>query len=136
MAGEIDAEAAAIAYGQMLKQNFGDDGLDMILLGMGPDGHTASLFPNTKALGEIHHRCVANYVEKLDTWRITLSAPFINRAKDILILVAGADKAQRVQEVLEGPREPQRLPIQLVDPPTGRVTWLMDVAAAGMDAAL
>lgn len=117
MAGEIDAEAAAIAYGQMLKQNFGDDGLDMILLGMGPDGHTASLFPNTKALGEIHHRCVANYVEKLDTWRITLSAPFINRAKDILILVAGADKCSVCRKCWKGHGSRSGCRFSLLTPP-------------------
>jgi len=132
MAGELDANEAARQYGQMLKEKFADDGLDLILLGMGDDGHTASLFPGTAALSETKHRAVGNYVEKLKTWRITLTAPFINRAGEILILVSGASKAKRLAEVLEGPRDPQRLPIQLINPASGRLAWLVDAAAAGM----
>lgn len=128
--GEIDPEQAATEYGQLLKERFGDGGPDLILLGMGDDGHTASLFPNTKALQETRHRCVSNYVEKLNAWRITVTAPFINRAKRVLILVAGANKAARVQEVLEGSPDPQRLPIQLIQP--ANLTWLLDSQAAGM----
>jgi 6-phosphogluconolactonase len=140
MHGELDANEAARQYGQMLKEKFpstgsgqvADGGLDMILLGMGDDGHTASLFPGTAALNETKHRAVGNYVEKLKTWRITLTAPFINRAKEVLVLVSGASKAKRLAEVLEGPRDPQRLPIQLINPAPGRIVWLVDAAAAGM----
>jgi 6-phosphogluconolactonase len=132
MHGELDANEAAKQYGQMLKEKFADAGLDMVLLGMGDDAHTASLFPGTAALNEAKHRCVANYVDKLSAWRITLTAPFINRAKDVVILVAGASKAQRLAEVLEGPRDPQRLPIQLINPTQGHLAWLVDAAAAGM----
>ena len=132
MKGELDPNQAAKQYGQMLKEKFGEDGPDMVLLGMGDDGHTASLFPETAALDETKHRCVANLVPKLNTWRITLTAPFINRSRDVLILVAGASKAARLAEVLEGPRDPRRLPIQLIQPTRGRTTWLTDVAAAGM----
>jgi 6-phosphogluconolactonase len=130
--GEIDPNTAAIEYGQLLKQKFGDGGLDMALLGMGDDGHTASLFPGTAALHETHHRAVANHVEKLNTWRVTMSAPFLNRSREIMILISGADKAKRAAEVLEGPREPERLPIQMIEPRDGKVTWLLDAAAAGM----
>jgi 6-phosphogluconolactonase len=130
--GEIDPEAAAKEYGQLLEANFAGAGLDLTLLGVGPDGHTASLFPGSAALHETKHRCVANWVEKLNTWRITMSAPFINRSRQVMILVSGASKAQRLQEVLEGPRNPERLPIQLINPEGGRLTWLLDVAAAGM----
>jgi 6-phosphogluconolactonase len=133
MAGELDANEAATQYGQTLKEKFGDGGLDLVLLGMGDDGHTASLFPGTAALGEKKHRCVANYVEKLGAWRITLTAPFINRASEVLILVAGASKAMRLAEVLEGPRDPQRLPVQLINPLGGQIVWLIDAAAAGMN---
>jgi len=134
MKGELDPNEAAKQYGQMLKEKFAEDGLDMVLLGMGDDGHTASLFPETAALDEAKHRCVANFVPKLSTWRITLTAPFINRSRDVLVLVAGASKATRLAEVLEGPRDPRRLPVQLIQPIHGRTTWLTDVAAAGMAA--
>lgn len=133
MRGEIDPNEAAIEYGRMLKEEFGDGGPDLTLLGMGDDGHTASLFPHTAALNEREHRCVANYVEKLGTWRITLSAPFINRSKLVLVMIAGASKAKRVTEVLEEINDPQRLPIQLIDPRRrGELLWMLDSAAAGM----
>jgi 6-phosphogluconolactonase len=130
--GEIDPNAAAIEYGQMLKEKFADGGLDLIYLGMGPDGHTASLFPGTEALRETKHRCVANFVPKLNTWRVTMSAPFINRAQNVIFLVGGADKAERVAEVLEGPPDPQRLPSQMIRPIEGKLTWILDAGAAGM----
>jgi 6-phosphogluconolactonase len=133
MVGEIDPQQAAKQYGQLLKEKFGDGGMDVILLGMGDDGHTASLFPGSAALNETQHRCVANFVPKLNTWRITMTAPFINRAAEVMVLVEGAAKAARVAEVLHGPRDPQRLPIQLIDPQPGRMLWIMDTAAAGMD---
>ena len=133
MKGEIDPEQAAIEYGKMLKDRFEDGGLDLVLLGMGDDGHTASLFPGTVALDEMHHRCMANHVPKLNTWRLTMTAPFINRAAQVIILVSGAGKAARLAEVLEGPREPNRLPIQLIQPVHGKLIWLVDAPAAGMD---
>lgn len=135
--GEIDPEESAKEYGLMLKEHLGDGGLDLILLGMGDDGHTASLFPGTKAVTEREHRVVANYAEKSTTgksWRVTMTAPFINRARNVIVMLAGASKADRLREVLEGPRDPERLPIQLIAPITGRLTWLIDVQAAGMDA--
>src|SRR6185312_28871 len=128
---ELDPEQAAIEYGKLLKDQFRESGLDLILLGMGPDGHTASLFPETAALQETKHRCVANFVPKLNTWRITMTAPFINRAKSICFLISGADKAERLKEVLHGPRDPQRLPSQLISPASGRLTWLVDASSAG-----
>ena len=134
MAGEVDPNEAAKEYGQVLKEKFGEGGIDMVLLGMGDDGHTASLFPDTEALNETKHRAVANFVPKLSTWRLTLTVPFINRSKDVMLLVAGASKAARLQEVLEGPREPRRLPVQLIQPTDGRLTWLVDTAAADMTA--
>lgn len=132
MRGEIDPNQAAIEYGQMLKEKFGDGGLDLVLLGMGPDGHTASLFPGTEALHETHHRCVANFVPKLNAWRITLTLPFLNRCRDVMFLVAGADKAPMVARVLEGPPDAEPLPVQLIRP-TGRLIWLLDAPAAGME---
>jgi 6-phosphogluconolactonase len=136
--GEIEPERAAKEYGLILKEKFADAVPDLILLGMGEDGHTASLFPGTEALNETKHRAVANYVERSTTgqsWRVTMTAPFINRARNVIILVTGASKATRVSEVLEGPRDPRRLPVQLIAPASGTLTWLLDAAAADMRSA-
>jgi 6-phosphogluconolactonase len=130
--GEIDPEEAAKEYGLMLKEKFGDGGPDLVLLGMGDDGHTASLFPRTAALGETKHRAVANVVPQLSTTRLTMSAPFLNRAREVILTVTGANKAKRLAEVLEGPRDADRLPVQLIQPASGKLTWLVDAAAAGM----
>ncbi len=135
---EDDPDQGAKAYGLALKEKFADGGPDLVLLGMGEDGHTASLFPDTPALDETKHRAVANYVERSTTgksWRVTMTAPFINRARHVIVLVTGANKARRLAEVLEGPRDPRRLPVQLVQPASGKLTWLIDAAAAGMEAA-
>jgi 6-phosphogluconolactonase len=136
MRGEIDPNEAAKEYGLMLKEKFGDGGLDMVLLGMGEDGHTLSLFPGTPAAQETHHRCVANYAEHSTTgksWRITLTAPLVNRCRDVMVLVAGAGKSKTLSDVLEGPRNPALYPIQLIQPRSGRFLWLVDAAAAGMN---
>jgi 6-phosphogluconolactonase len=137
MKGELGdrADQAAKEYGEMLKAQF-PDGLDVVLLGMGGDGHTASIFPNTVATRELKHRVIGYFAENSSTgksWRITMTAPFINQAREILVLAAGADKAERLAEVLEGPQDPQRLPIQLIKPTRGKLVWIMDVAAAGMN---
>lgn len=134
MKGELDPQTAAIEYGRTMKEKFGDGGMDLVLLGMGDDGHTASLFPQTEALKETHHRCVANFVPKLNVWRITLSAPFINRARNVIVLLSGESKAKRVEEVLQGPKNPAHLPIQMIEPTSGNLLWLLDAAAAGMSA--
>ena len=131
MRGEIDPNEAAKAYGQSLKQQFGDGGLDLELLGMGKDGHTASLFPHSAALAETKHRCVAHFVENSTTgksWRITLSVPFLNRSTEVLILVAGDEKAAVLKEVMSGPLDPSRLPIQMIQP-AGKLIWIVDKAA-------
>jgi 6-phosphogluconolactonase len=131
MRGEIDPDQAAVEYGQMLKTRFGDAGPDVTLLGMGDDGHTASLFPYSPAVSETRHRCVAQFVEKSTTgksWRITLTAAFLDRSAKILVMVTGQSKAARLVEVLEGPKDPQRLPIQLILP--ADPLFLLDTAAA------
>jgi 6-phosphogluconolactonase len=140
MKGEIDPEAAAKEYGQLLKERFLDEGPDVLLLGMGDDGHTASLFPGTAALGEEKHRCVANYVPNAGipagtNWRITLTFPFINRSREVFIMVTGAAKAERLEQVLipgDDSAADAAFPIRRVAPTAGTVTWFLDVAAAGM----
>jgi 6-phosphogluconolactonase len=136
MKGELgeQAEEAAKEYGLMLKAEFGD-GLDVVLLGMGGDGHTASIFPGSKAVSEKEHRVVGYFAENSSTgksWRVTMTAPYINQAREVLVLLAGADKAARLAEVFEGPEVPDRLPIQLIKPTHGKIVWIMDAAAAGM----
>ena len=129
--GEIDPEQAAIEYDILLNDHFGKDGLDLTLLGMGDDGHTASLFPESTALKETEHRCVANWVKKLDAWRLTLSAPFINRSYEVLVLITGMNKAPIVKEVVEGDGA-DKYPIGLIRPENGRLYWHLDAAAADM----
>ena len=131
MMGEIPPEQAAREYGELLKAKFHDGGPDLVLLGMGDDGHTASLFPNTAALDETHHRCVANVVPQHNTTRLTMTYPFLNKAKEVIVLVTGEKKAARLEEVLHGPKDVHRLPIQGIAP-AGKLTWLLDAAAAGM----
>jgi 6-phosphogluconolactonase len=103
--------------------------LDLALLGMGADGHTASLFPHTSALRETRRWVVANHVPKLNADRLTLTPGILNRAANVLFLVAGADKAAALVQVLEGPPDHERLPSQLIQSTTGTLTWLMDEAA-------
>lgn len=103
---------------------------DLILHGMGPDGHTLSLFPHTKALQETQRWVVPNFVPKFDTWRMTMTPVIVNQAACCLFLVAGADKAPALAEVLEGSRDPERLPSQLIQPASGELLWFIDAAAA------
>jgi 6-phosphogluconolactonase len=105
---------------------------DLVLLGMGSDGHTASLFPRTPALRVSDQIAVANYVQKLNAHRITLTATTINNARNVTFLVAGEDKGQSLKKVLEGPADPELYPSQLIQPRSGKLTWLVDEEAAGM----
>ena len=108
---------------------------DLILLGIAADGHTASLFPHTDALCETRRWVVRNHVPKLKADRLTFTLPILNRARTILFLVSGPDKAPTLRDVLEGPPDPERLPAQLIRPSGGRVVWLADgPAAAGLAA--
>lgn len=99
---------------------------DLILLGMGNDGHTASLFPFTKALHEKNKIAVENYVEKLNATRLTLTFPTINNARNIIFLVSGEEKAETLREVLEGEFQAEKLPSQNVKPENGNLFWLLD----------
>lgn len=129
-----DAVANASLYEDELRTFFNPASwprFDLVLLGMGDDGHTASLFPGTKALVEPRAWVVANWVEKFGAFRITLTAPAINHAANIAFLVTGATKAERLLEVLRGALDPEKLPSQLIQPLDGSLFWLVDKAAAG-----
>lgn len=105
---------------------------DLILLGLGSNGHTASLFPHTKILHETQRWVAAEYIDEVKMWRITLTVPTINAAKNIVWLVAGADKADTVREVLHGAYRPDDLPAQLIQPQDGRAVWLLDDQAGAL----
>jgi 6-phosphogluconolactonase len=127
-----DPDASAREYAELIHDLVPGEPtptFDLILLGMGDDGHTASLFPHTPALSVTDRLVVANPVPKLDTVRLTFTAPLINAARRVVFLVAGAGKAERLSEVLDGLGEPDRLPSQLVRPVNGELIWLADEAA-------
>jgi len=126
--GELPPEQAAAAYEAELEAILGADGrFDLILLGMGTDGHTASLFPGSTALEERERAVVAVYVERLRAWRVTLTLPVINAARQVLFLVSGVAKAKTLARIRAG--EP--LPASLVQPSQGELLWLVDREAAG-----
>jgi 6-phosphogluconolactonase len=104
--------------------------LDLVLLGMGTDGHTASLFPGSAALSVRDRLVVSNHVVKLAADRLTLTVPVFNNAAEVLFLVQGSGKAEALQAVLEGPHDPDRLPAQLIHPTDGRLRWLVDPSSA------
>lgn len=131
-----DAAAAAQAYEQTLQKFFEVKAgefprFDLILLGLGPDGHTASLFPESAGLQEKSHLVIANWVEKFKTSRITFTLPVLNAARSVAFLVSGTDKAPALHSVLEDESAPgDRYPAKLVRPSNGKLTWFLDVAAA------
>ncbi|MDD5558542.1 6-phosphogluconolactonase [Candidatus Methylomirabilis sp.] len=126
-AGEYQAEIAKTFAAQPSDK---PPAFDLILLGLGPDGHTASLFPYTRALREISRWVAPNYIPTLKANRLTFTTSILNRATTILFLVSGIEKAAALQVVLEGPPAPERLPAQLIRPIAGRLVWLVDQAAA------
>lgn len=130
MAGEKEPAAAAQEYAAQLKTFFQTEALpkfDVVLLGMGADGHTASLFPGTTALHATTNLiAVENYVEKLNTFRITLTAATINNASEIIFLVGGSDKAETLKNVLQGTYQPEIYPSQLIQPQSGNLLWVID----------
>jgi 6-phosphogluconolactonase len=129
--GEDEPHAAAAAYGAALEAALGAAPVfDLVYLGTGPDGHTASLFPGTIGTLDLNRLAVANFVPKFNSYRVTLTPRVLNAARHITITVAGAEKAESLAAVLKGPREPERFPAQLIVPARGELTWLIDAAAA------
>jgi 6-phosphogluconolactonase len=127
MRGEIDPQTAAQEYQDQLDAIAIEHGEpiyqhDLILLGLGDDGHTASLFPGTAALEEMTHRVVANFVPKLNAWRLTFTFPLINHARQILFLVGASKSPRLIERVLEGD---QQFPAARVNPSAGEVTWMI-----------
>ena len=132
-----DANQAAVDYDVELHTIFGPTmrfnncpRFDLILLGMGPDGHTASLFPGSKGLEETERWVIANWVEKFNSTRITFTFPVLNAARSVCLLVAGADKADMIHNVLGPHRGTETYPVQRVQPIDGTKVWLLDEAAA------
>ncbi len=132
-------ERAAAEYEKTIRETLlrdtGDEdaeipAIDIVLLGLGDDAHTASLFPETEALNESHRLFVANFVPKFSAYRLTLTAPMINASRNIAFLVCGPSKRPAVDVVLHGPRHPDEYPAQLIEPKLGRLWWFLDTAAA------
>ncbi len=132
MRGELPPPEAASLYEEELKGFFGGTPrFDLVLLGIGDDGHTASLFPRTPALGVQDRLVVENPVEKLKTTRLTLTAPAINAARKVVFLVAGEGKAETLEEILRGNADPLDYPAKLIQP-AGGALWMVDRAAASL----
>ena len=135
IAAEKDAQQAADEYEATLRTAFQLEAstlprFDLILLGMGPDGHTASLFPGTSAVHESQRLVAAPWVEKFHTFRITLTPPVLCNAAHVVFAAGGADKTETLQHVLQGPYQPDLYPSQVVKPTHGTLLWLVDKAAA------
>lgn len=129
---EMDARLAAFDYEEELRAFF-DGGwpkFDLLLLGMGADGHTASLFPKTAGLNEEYRWFIANQVATQNVWRLTLTKNAINAARQIVVMVSGQSKASMLAEVLSGPDQPEQKPIQMVSPVDGEMIWMIDRDAA------
>jgi len=130
--GNLPASMAAILYETELRNFFGvlQPSLDLILLGLGDNAHTASLFPHTTVLGENERWVREVYLAEQSMYRVTLTAPIINQARDVIFLVSGAEKASALQSVLEGAHLPHEYPAQLIQPNGAHPIWMVDKAAA------
>jgi 6-phosphogluconolactonase len=131
MRGEDMPDAAASAYAHEVRGALGADGrFDLVLLGLGDNGHTASLFPGLATVTEKSATVAASYVEVVGMWRITLTPPAINGSRNVAFLVAGAGKANMLKRVLQGPRQEIVLPAQAIRPDPGALIWIVDADAA------
>ncbi len=129
--GEIAPEEAATEYTELLHDHFKGSPpcFDLILLGLGEDGHTASLFPETDAVGECEKHAVAVFVPRLSAWRVTLTLPVLNAAREILFLVSGKSKSEMVQRIMSIKQPAKELPATMVDPQNGELHWMLDSEA-------
>lgn len=130
------AEAAATAYEEEIRHTLSTDAdsipqFDLVYLGVGTNGHTASLFPHSPVLHERSRLVVADFVAEVNSWRISMTAPLLNRGRTVAFLVAGREKASVLKQVMFGPRDVENLPAQLISP-EGELLWLLDEAAASM----
>jgi 6-phosphogluconolactonase len=132
--GDGTAIEAAELYQRMLKETLpvanGLPRLDYNLLGLGTNGHTASLFPHRPSLRERQRLVAADHVDEVNGWRVTMTTPILNNAGQVTFLVTGEEKASVVWQVIEGPRDPDSTPAQLIAPTKGNLTWILDAAAA------
>jgi 6-phosphogluconolactonase len=127
--GEADPQTAADEYEGLLREYFGNQALisfDLLLLGLGEDAHTASLFPGTDAIHEQQRWVVGHYVPKLSAYRLTLTPPILNRANQTVFLVTGANKRPALEHVLSGPYQPDLYPAQVIQPMNGKIVYLTD----------
>lgn len=129
---ELDPESAATDYAFQLSKNFDSEmpKFDVVLLGLGEDGHTASLFPETEALKAVETSAVANKLKDSDEYRLTLTFPAINNAENIIFLVTGAEKSVVVAKVLENPTNEKCYPAEFVEQASGKIIWMLDEPAA------
>lgn len=132
MNGDIAPQKSADEYEKILNRHFGEQepSFDLILLGMGADGHTASIFPESEAVHEQNRLVTTGYNKKQETYRVTFTAPLINKARHIFFAVFGDEKAETLRRVLEGDYNPENLPAQLVTPGQGDITWFLDEKSA------
>jgi 6-phosphogluconolactonase len=135
MEGELDPEEAASRYEAAIRNAFRLEGaqtptFDLIWLGLGPDGHTASLFPHTQGLNEMSRLVMANHVPQKDVWRITLTWPVIVQGREVAFLIEGEEKAEVVRTVFTGGYDPEAFPAQLIRPASGKLILMLDSAAA------
>ncbi|QNI32798.1 6-phosphogluconolactonase [Alloacidobacterium dinghuense] len=135
--GELPPEEAAARYESTLRNQFKLEGaevprFDVLALGMGDDGHTASIFPHTAGIHELARLVYANQVPQKDTWRVTLTWPVIIQAGEVFFLIGGKDKADPLHRVLQGQYDPETLPSQLIQPKNGKLLFLLDKDAAAL----